>query len=195
MKTEHLTIAAGAFCTALTLEVCYIPHRLLDGGMTGMAVIAARLIHLSPVHLLFVLNALFMAIGFRLLGPRFVSRAMVGTLTFGLTLLLIQPLPRLLPGYLATLIGGIGIGVGTALVLRGGGALDGCEVIGQILRSRRQIPLAWSLLAINGIVFTLVVIIYGLEPAFYSVVAQAIAQVTLFLLLPGRHEAGAAGPP
>lgn len=192
MSGQHAAIAVGAACTALSLELCYIPHRLLDGGTTGLAVVAARLCNLPPVSLLFALNAFFALMGFHVLGRRFVTRAMVGFLSFGLTLYLVGPLPRLLPHLASALLGGLGTGLGTAVVLRCGGALDGCEVIGQVLRATLHIPLAWSLLGMNALLFTAVIALYGLEPALSSVVAQGVAQATLFLLLPRKR--ASAGP-
>lgn len=187
MRGSHATVAAGAACTALSIEFCYIPHRLLDGGTTGMVVVAARLTHMPPVYLLLGLNLLMILIAQRALGTAFVSRTAVGFLTLGLTLHLIKPVPPLMPSPLAAVLGGLGTGLGTALVLQCGGALDGSEVIGQLLWATREIPIVWSLLAINTLLFALVIGIYGLEPAFYSLLAQAVVQLTLFLLLPRRR--------
>lgn len=159
--------------------------------MTGLAVVIARLCHLPPVPLLFGLNTLLTLIGFHLLGARLITRTLVGFLSFGLTLYLVGPLPRLFPQLLSAVIGGLGVGLGTALVLRCGGALDGCEVIGQVLRATRNIPVVWSLLCINGLLFTMVVILYGLGAAFHSVLAQGIVQAILFLLLPRTRSSSA----
>ena len=173
----------GAACAALSLEVCYIPYRLLDGGMTGMAVVLGRLSGVKPVYLFLLLNLICLYAGERKLGARFTIRAAVALLTQGALLFLIDPLPRVFPPVVAAVLGGAGLGLGITWVLKAGGAIDGAEVLGLICQSTFGLSLLTFLFLANAVLFTFVAALYGLEPALHSILAQVVFQGVLALLL------------
>lgn len=176
-------IVVGAGFVALSLELCYIPHGLLDGGMTGLAVILGRSIGISPILTLGLLNLLCLYIGVRTLGMAFIRRAAIALVTLCLILLVLGPLPPLFwpPG--AALLGGTWLGVGLGLVLRHGAALDGADVLALVFEHTLGLPAIHFLLGANILVFAFVARLYGLERASLSIVAQAACQVMLALLL------------
>jgi uncharacterized membrane-anchored protein YitT (DUF2179 family) len=180
-------VIIGAAFTALSLEFCYIPHRLLDGGMTGAAVLFARSVHLSPVHVLFVLNALAVLYGSFYLGRSFLEKTAVGFMTLGICLAVIGPLPPLLPALPSAIAGGIGIGLGVGLVLRAGGVLDGSEMMALVLHRSAQLSIVRFLTLFNLVVFIAAVAMMGLSNTLLSILAQGTALTVLSLLVPRRH--------
>lgn len=178
---RHLVAAAGALCSALSLEFCYIPHRMLDGGMTGLAVVLARITEQNPVWVLILLNLIALCLGAVRLGLIFVEITCTALLVFGLTLSLVGPLPTLLSLPAAVFMGGLGVGIGLFLVLRGGGALDGCETLGLLLHRRLGLPLVAFLFLFNLVVFSAASSLYGIEAMLPSVLAQGVGQLFLAL--------------
>lgn len=183
---RHLAAGAGALCSALSLEFCFIPHRMLDGGMTGLAVVLARITGQNPVWVLILLNLTALGLGAVQLGLVFVQSTCTALLIFGLTLSMVGPLPVLLPLPAAVVVGGLGVGVGLFLVLRGGGALDGCETLGLLAHRRLGLPLVPFVVLFNVIVFTAAGSLYGLRVLLPSILAQGVGQ--LFLALAWKAE-------
>lgn len=178
-----VSATVGALCTALSLETCYIPHRLIDGGMTGMAVVLGRILLLQPVYLLVVFNALCLLLAVRWLSSAFFQVTAVALLCMDVVLIAVGPLPKMLSLGAAVVLGGCGVGLGLTLVLAAGGALDGCDVLGQIVQARGRISIVWFLFCCNVIVFMLAVWHHGLWATFPSLVAQVITQLVLAGLL------------
>jgi uncharacterized membrane-anchored protein YitT (DUF2179 family) len=176
-------IVVGAGFVALSLELCYIPHGLLDGGMTGLAVVLARSAGIPPVVALGLLNLVCLYIGVRRLGMEFIRRAAIALVTLCLILLLLDPLPPLFWPPAAAVLGGSWLGSGLGLVLRNGAALDGADVLALVFEHTLGLPVVHFLFGANILVFTLVAWLYGPERAFLSIVAQAACQVVLILLL------------
>lgn len=180
MRLLRLILAvAGAACTALSLELCIIPYGLMDGGMTGAAVLLGRTLHLPPVYLLIPMNAVCLFAGIRRLGQTFLATTAVGLLVYGLVLRMVGPLPPLLSLPAAIVLGGAGVGLGIGLLLRAGGALDGCETLGLLLQARFGISVALVLLVSNLMVFGLAIWLWGVVPTLPSLAAQAVGQVVI----------------
>lgn len=181
------SIIGGAAITALSLELFYIPHGFLDGGMTGLAVVIGRVARIPPVQVLIAVNIGSLLVGIRKLGQEFIGRAAAGLLTSGVILSMVGPLPQRLSPLAAAVFGGAGMGLGLGLVLRAGGALDGSEILGMVCRERYGVSLIWFLFWSNVLVFTLVAIRFGLAPSFHSMLAQGVVQAVLVLLLDERR--------
>lgn len=188
---QYGLVVTGAACIALGLEFCYIPYHLIDGGMTGLAVVIGRSTGIRPADVLLVLNSTCLAVGVRTLGLRFVARAAVGLVTLWMLLSGLGPFPPVLAPPVAALLGGAGVGLGVGLIILAGSGLDGCEVLGQVCLAAFRLPVFWFQLAFNVGVMGLVASRFGLPAAALSIVAQAAGQVILFWLLPtGRRSRG-----
>ncbi|MFZ5814677.1 MAG: YitT family protein [Bacillota bacterium] len=185
---HYLLAVAGAACAALSLELCYIPYGLMDGGMAGAAVLLGRALHLPPVYLLVPMNAACLIPGLRRLGNPFLATTATGLLVYGLILRLVGPLPPLLPVPAAILLGGAGVGLGIGLLLRAGGALDGCETLGLVVQQRFGISVVTVLVVANLAVFGLAIWQRGWAAMLPSLVAQAIGQGVIALVV--RRSAG-----
>lgn len=183
-------IFLGAVLTGLSLELCYIPHGLLDGGMTGLAAVIGRTAGLPPVWVLFAANVTGLLVGVRHLGRDFIGRAAAGLLGFVAVLYLVGPLPPWLPQRWAAMLGGAATGLGLSLVLRLGGALDASEIIALVLRHRYRVSLLWFLFWFNTVLFTLVTALYGVRVSLHSALAQGVLQGILVLFLGRPHPPG-----
>jgi uncharacterized membrane-anchored protein YitT (DUF2179 family) len=178
---RHFAAGVGALCSALSLEFCFIPYRMLDGGMTGLAVVLARVTGQNPVWVLILLNLTALCLGAVELGLVFVQTTCAALLVFGLTLWMVGPLPMFLTLPAAVLVGGLGVGMGLFLVLRGGGALDGCETLGILAHRRLGLPLVAFIVLFNLVVFTAASSLYSLSALLPSILAQGVGQLFLAL--------------
>lgn len=180
---DYLSVVAGALITGVFLELFYIPYGFLDGGMTGLAAVVGRTAGIPPVLVLLLTNIACLAVGVHHLGPEFMRKAAAGLLSVVAILWLIDPVPALLEPGASAVVGGTGLGIGLGLVLRSGGALDGCEILGLVCRHKFRLPILRWLFGFNLGVFALVLALFGLSESFHSILAQAQVQVVLLLLL------------
>lgn len=162
-----------------------IAHDFLDGGVTGLAIMAERVTGL-PLGLFLILgNAPFIWLAWKKLGRRTAVRTIVGIVSLaGFSHLLHHAHAVTDEKWLAFFFGGTLLGIGIGLAIRYGGALDGSEALAAVLADKVQFDIDELILFINFGVFGLAAFIVGLEPAiaslmlFFVVVSPLIGKIT-----------------
>ena len=177
-------IIAGVFSAAFGLKGFLLSSHFIDGGVTGISMLLAAALHLPLAVLILVINLPFVALGYRQLGRRFAVRSALGIGGLALVLAFV-PFPDITPDRLLTAVfGGVFIGAGIGLAMRGGAVLDGTE-IAALLASKHLVLLKVSdiILILNVVIFGAAVFILGTEPALYSMLTYfAAARVMEFVL-------------
>ena len=179
-----LFIIAGVFSAAFGLKAFLLSSHFIDGGVTGVSMLLAAAFNLPLSILILVINLPFIALGYNQLGRRFALRSALGI--GGLALVLaVVPFPDVTRDLLLTAVfGGVFIGAGIGLAMRGGAVLDGTE-IAALLVSRFMVLLKVSdlILLLNVVIFGVAVLVLGTEPALYSMLTYfAAARVLEFVL-------------
>ena len=179
-----LFIIAGVFSAAFGLKAFLLSSHFIDGGVTGVSMLLATGLRLPLSVLILVINLPFIALGYKQLGRRFALRSALGI--GGLALMLaFVPFPDVTHDLLLTAVfGGVFIGAGIGLAMRGGAVLDGTE-IAALLVSRYLVLLKVSdlILLLNVVIFGVAVLVLGPEPALYSMLTYfAAARVLEFVL-------------
>lgn len=150
-------MALGAFLAAFAIEVFFIPNRLIDGGIVGIAMICSNIFgqHYLPM-LLILLNLPFLYLAYRGIGKVFVLHMVIAVVLFAVSLVLIGNFTswRFSGETLeVVVIGGAILGVGLGLIIREGGCLDGTEILGIIINNRTGITVGQVVLVCNIFVF------------------------------------------
>lgn len=180
-----MTIVTGAACVAVGLEFFLVPNGLLDGGITGVAILLSNALEWPLGALLAALNAPFIVLAWRYSGWKNAARTTAGIAALsGLTLLLHHSEPFTEELILALGYGGVLLGVGVGIALRYGGALDGIEALAHILSEHASIDIDKVILAFNFALFSTAAFMVSPDRAmasfllFYVVVAPMISKIT-----------------
>jgi len=75
---------------------------------------------------------------------------------------------------LAVTFGGMFLGVGVGLVLRGGGVLDGTEIVALSLSKKISISIGTLILLFNVVIYTVAGAVFGLDRGMYSLLMYFI---------------------
>ena len=75
---------------------------------------------------------------------------------------------------MATAFGGALLGVGVGLVLRGGGCLDGTEIVGILVSRRSDLSIGKIVLIINIVIYTVAGALFGIDRGLYSILMYFI---------------------
>lgn len=153
----YFWMIVGAFLAAFALEVFFIPNRLIDGGVVGVAMIFGKLFGSSVIpYLLIIFNLPFLILAYRSIGRTFVVNMLIATFFFAGSMIFIQHfMPYEFHGDSLeyVVIGGAILGVGLGLIIREGGCLDGTEILSIIINRRTGFTVGQVVLAINVFVF------------------------------------------
>ncbi|WP_438432029.1 YitT family protein [Gorillibacterium sp. sgz500922] len=146
------SILAGALLLAVGFNMLLIPHQLLAGGMSGVAMLVGYFTNwnIGVMYLLF--NIPVIVWGLVAIGKRFIflSLISVGATTWFMQLVPTTPIAN--EPILAAVFGGVIIGIGAGLSLRAGGSTGGFDIVGSIVTRNRDFPLGSFIFILNGLV-------------------------------------------
>ncbi|WP_042350527.1 YitT family protein [Bacillus massiliigorillae] len=182
-----LIIILGGLIAAYGLEAVLIPNNVSDGGVTGLSIVASRVLNIPLGILIAVLNIPFIFLGYKQIGKSFAINSIIGIVSLAAGTVLMHGVPTIIHGdtLLVTVVGGIIIGFGMGIALRNGGALDGIDMFAVLLS--RKLPFGTSdlILFLNAFVFIVVSTVFGLQGALLSAIAYFIASKVIHIVEEG----------
>lgn len=178
----------GSGVAAVGLQFFLLPNHLVDGGVTGISIIAAKLSGWPLGLFLALFNAPFIVLGYKKFGRDFALLSTLGIVT--LALLTITHVPQ---GFtdvpiLAAVFGGMFVGVGVGLVVRYGGIIDGSDTVAVLIDRETVFSVGEAIMAINGVIITIAGLVFGWEQALYSLIAYFVAHKAIDVTVKGLDE-------
>ncbi|GGF26963.1 membrane protein [Hymenobacter cavernae] len=183
-----LLLLAGVFSAALGLKGFLLPNEFIDGGVTGIALIINQLTGVSLSLLILLLNIPFVILGYYHLGRKFALKTLLTLLALAGALLLVSVPPLTQDRLLIAVFGGFFLGVGVGLAMRGGGVLDGTEILAVYLSRRMPASIGDIVLIINVLIFGVAAWLLSVETALYSILTYLSAAKTVDFILVGIEE-------
>ncbi|MHB1842549.1 MAG: YitT family protein [Sulfobacillus sp.] len=180
-----LGMVLGAVIGAVGLNFFLIPNHLIDGGLTGIAILLYDVFHLPVGPMLLLLNLPLVALSWVAIGPKFVVRTVIGTVLFSLALTVLPIHPVVHDQLLAAVYGGLLSGAGVGLIFRMGGSTGGTDFLARLLRRYLDLPLGVGLLGADALVIALFAVVMGLQPAMYSLLALFVGSRIIDFLIDG----------
>lgn len=195
LKTEILNynfIALGSLALAFGVVAFLSPNHIATGGTAGLAIILHHLFDLSIGTLLILINLPLLLVSIKYLGKKF---ALNTTLCIVFTSIFIEiltksiQLPTLSNNLLlATLYGGITIGIGLGLVFKGGASAGGGTILARIIAVKTNIKTSTIILILDASVVILAGIAFkSIEIALWSLISIYVASKLIDTILVGAH--------
>lgn len=174
---DYALLLFGVVLIALGLDLFLVPNKIAAGGVSGVATILFHLFSIPVGAGMLALNVPLFVWGLLRLGFGFGVRSLIGTvLLSGMVDLLAQFLPvPTADALLASLYGGILVGLGLGLVFRAKGTTGGTDMAATVLRSYVGINVGQLLFLVDGAV----VLAAGF--AFRSPELAMYALITIFV--------------
>lgn len=181
-------IIVGTSLAVLAMKGFMIPNRFLDGGVTSISIILHEVFKINIGFFIIILNAIFIYIGYKKIGKTFAMQTMITVILFSLGLIFVQIKPITNDKLLIAIFGGILIGTGSGLVIRGGGLLDGFEVITVFTQRRTGLSNSEITTLFNIIIFGFAIIFFGIETSMYSIITYFTATRATDYVVDGIEE-------
>jgi len=183
-------IIVGSLLCAGAVNGLLIPHRFLSGGFTGLALVLHYIFPALPdvATLYLALNIPVYILGWRMVGRRFLSYSLAGSVIFSLSLEFVAWEFPVLDRVMAALLAGIITGLGSGLILRSLGSAGGIDILAVILVKRFSIRLGNTILAFNATVLIASALLYSLEGALYTLVFLFVASHITNLVVTGLSQ-------
>ncbi len=186
-------LTLGSLLAAYALQAFLIPNTILDGGVTGISIIISKLTKLPLSILVLVLNIPFIYIGYRNLGKGFFFRTIYSMVLFSLFLSIFHNIEALTEQILlATVFGGVILGVGVGLIIHFGGCVDGTESVAIVISKKTALSVGQVVLIFNLLIYGIAGLIFGLDRAMYSLLTYFITFKVIDFVSEGLEQAKAA---
>jgi uncharacterized membrane-anchored protein YitT (DUF2179 family) len=183
-----LHLFLGTSLAVLAMKGFMIPNKFMDGGITGISILLHEIFHINISLLVIVLNVFFIYLGYIRIGKTFAVQTTIAVLLLSLGLLFVDIQPITTDKLLIAIFGGILIGTGVGLVIRGGGVIDGAEVIAVFTQRRTGFSNSEIVMLFNTIIFGVAAFQFGIETAMYSIITYFAATRATDYVVDGIEE-------
>ncbi len=190
---SFLLITIGATLAAIALEIFLVPNNIIDGGIIGISIMISYVTKVKLSILTFVLNIPFLILGYKQLGKGFLVKAAYAMIVFSVLLEEFKPVPELTSDImLATVFGGLLLGIGVGFVIKFGACLDGTEVVAILINKRTPFSVGQVVMFFNFFIYTTASLLFGWDRALYSIMTYFITFKIIDMVSEGFEQAKAA---
>lgn len=177
----------GTFIIAVALEMFLIPNKIIDGGVIGISMMLSYITKYNLGLLIFCINIPFLLIALKSLGKNFILNTFIATAMVSVATNLTHNLKPVTGDLLlATVFGGILLGLGVGLILKNNASLDGTEMLSIMLSKKYKIvSIGELLMGMNLFIYTAAGFLLGWDRALYSILTYFVASKVIDTVLEG----------
>lgn len=188
-----LGLLLGTFLVAMGLELFLIPNNIIDGGVTGVSIMAGHVTHLPVGLFLFALNVPFLWVGYKHIGRTFALTTLAGVTLMSVFVSALRPFAVITDDLLlAAVFGGSLLGLGVGVVIRSGGSLDGTEIVAIMLARRWPFTMGEIVMGFNFFILGSAGFVFGWDRAMYSLLTYFVAFKAIDVAVQGLEESKSA---
>lgn len=187
---ETIMIITGALFIAGGTSFFLLPNKLSSGGFSGITTIIYYLLGFPMGTVMIILNLPLFIIALIKLGKRFFVKALIGTGVLSLFLNYFENVNAVTEDrLLASIYGGIIIGIGTAVILKANASTGGSELLGNIIVKFKPMARTGNLIiTIDTIVVILNVLFFKeIEVGLYSAIAIYLSGQMIDIIFEGTN--------
>lgn len=188
MLKSLIFIFIGVIAAGFGLKGFLLPNGFIDGGVTGISLLVQVLSNYPLSILIVIINAPFIVMGYYQLGKLFTIKSVIAIIGLALALVFIDYPIITSDKLLIAVFGGFFLGSGIGLAIRGGGVLDGTEVLAIYLAKKTGFSIGDFILVFNIVIFSVGAYLLSMETALYSILTYLAASKTVNLIVEGVEE-------
>lgn len=181
-------VLVGVLLAGFGLRGLLMPNGFIDGGVMGISLLTHEETGVALSILIIVINLPFLAMGYKQLGRGFAVRSILAITALAIAVAVV-PYPVVTNDkLLVAVFGGFFLGAGIGMTIRGGGVIDGTEVLAIYLSHRSSLSVGDFILLFNVGIFSVAAYLLSVEVALYSILTYLAASKTVDFILEGIEE-------
>lgn len=183
---SYVQILLGSLIGGAAYPMFLTPNRIAPGGITGIATILNFLLHWPVGTVSLVLNIPLFLIGYKTMGKIFAFRSLVATILFSVFIDVLPLQPVINDPMLGALYGGVLLGIGLGLIMRGGATTGGSDMIARMVHKRFSfISTGAFLFAIDFAVVLAASALIGISEALYALISIFLSAKVMDVVIIG----------
>jgi uncharacterized membrane-anchored protein YitT (DUF2179 family) len=173
---------------SIGLKAFLLPNQFLDGGVTGISLILQAKFGWDVSWLIIILNIPFVVLGFKQISSVFALKSGMSILILALMVHFIE-IPTITEDkLLIAVFGGVFLGGGIGFAMRGGGVIDGTEVMAVSVSRKSTLTVGDFITIFNVLLFCVAALMLDVERAMYSILTYFAASKTVDFIINGWEE-------
>ncbi|WP_432714679.1 YitT family protein [Pedobacter sp.] len=181
-------IACGVVCACFGLKSFLLPSGFIDGGVTGISLLVRNLTGIELPYLIVMINIPFVILGYKQIGKLFAIKTAIAILALAFLLVVAPFQPITHDKLLIAFFGGFFLGGGIGLSMRGGGVIDGTEVLALFISKKSSLTVGNIILILNVIIFSFAAVFINIETALYAILTYLSASNTVDYIVNGIEQ-------
>lgn len=192
---DYVQIVTGSALVAIGTNMFFVPHRIVSGGVTGIAIIAHYALGTPVGAGVLVLNLPLLFLGWRYAGGlKFFVRTALSVVILSVMIDVTAPYVQTPTDDRLLIIcyGGLLDGLGVGLVFRGRGTTGGTDVLARLAQRWLGVPVGQALLGMNVLIFGAAAFQFGMEAVMIALALAFVSARVVDLVQEGFSSARAA---
>jgi len=187
---DYGMIIVGSLIMAVGLMLFLIPNKVSAGGVSGISTILFHMFNWPAGITMLALNIPLFIIGVKIFGRKFGMKTLWGIIWISLFTDLLGVVLKLPPvtndPLLATVYGGLLLGGGLGIIMKGRGTTGGSDIIARILNKYFHFSLGISFMIIDTVIIIAMGIIFkNVELILFCLIALAISSKVVDMFIEG----------
>lgn len=178
----------GVSISVVALKGFMIPNNFVDGDITAVSILFKEIFQIHISYFLVTINLPFIYLGYRMISKTFALKSLIAILLMAFLMVVLEVPTVTNDKLLIAVFGGFLMGLGIGLVIRGGGIIDGLEVIALFTKKKTGFTTSEIIMVFNSLVILGAAFEFGLEPAMYSILVYFTAMKTSDYVVDGIEE-------
>ncbi|MBE3594429.1 MAG: YitT family protein [Candidatus Carbobacillus altaicus] len=173
--TDYVLLFLFSIVLAFAYNLLLLPHKVLSGGVTGVAMIIGLITPINTGWIILLLNIPLFIFGFYTLGKVFIVRSAISVTTTSLAMNIIPIYQLTSDPILSAVFGGAIAGLATGLIFSASASTGGLDIIGMFISKRRDFPMGTLMSTFNAIIIFVSGFIFNWDQALYTMLSIFVA--------------------
>ena len=176
----------GTMITGFGIGVFLTPNKIVGGGVSGLSTILYHAFSVPPGVSFFVINIIFLVIGFRVLGKEFTLKTLFGATLISVFVQLFSYFPFYTENIvLAVVFGGVLYGLGIGLGFAAGASTGGTDILGRLIQHRfKTVPIGKLLLFVDGVIIIVSLFVFkNPELTLFGIITLFLSSYSIDLVI------------
>ncbi|RKY56926.1 MAG: hypothetical protein DRP93_00275 [Candidatus Neomarinimicrobiota bacterium] len=187
---DYVMIMIGSLIMAVGLMLFLVPNKVSAGGVSGISTILYHMFNWPVGISMLAMNVPLFIIGIRIFGRKFGMKTLWGIVwisVFSDLIDVVLKLPSLTTNPLfATVYGGLLLGRGLGIIMKGRGTTGGSDIIARILNKYFHFSLGISFMIIDTVIILSMGIIFkNVELILFCLISLAISSKVVDMFIEG----------
>jgi uncharacterized membrane-anchored protein YitT (DUF2179 family) len=188
MIKRCIYIILSSFVSALAVNIFFVPHELLSGGIGGIALIIQYVTKIPAGYSIIFFNIPLFIFSVKKIDLEFTVLTIIGTIAQSIFLILTKDVSNyyyVKDILLSCIYGGVLQGAAVGIIISNHGSLGGSDIVCVYARKTHDIDVGEMTLAINFFIISIGALLFGLDIGLYTLMTMYLVSYFIDKVIKG----------